>query len=79
MNTFFIDPNHVLASGVVDEIRSIPGDTWISPRGEGIDRVSGYEEILYSVSTLGDGDHPSRYEWSYVTAKDWLAEYDASR
>ncbi len=78
MNTFFIDPNHILASDVVEEIRSIPGDTWISPRGQGVEWADGHDETVYSVSSLDERDHPSRYEWSYVTAKDWLAEYDAS-
>ncbi len=80
MRTFFIEANDFLATEVVAEILNIPADTLISPRGEYIEWADGSTSTkVYSVSSLDERDHPSRYEWTYVTAKDWLAEYDASR
>jgi len=73
MNTFHIKPSSALADKVVEDVRSIRPEVFVAVRGEVFDGV----EEIYGVFELHPDDHPSRYMWVYMLAKDWLAEYKA--
>ncbi|NDG33198.1 hypothetical protein EB118_24405 [bacterium] len=71
-NTFHIAPTSELADEVAAEIRAINPEIFVAIRGEMFDGKEG----IYGVFELHPDDHPSRYSWSYMLAKNWLAEYE---
>ena len=75
MNTFTVALDSKIADEAFLEVKELPPETWVAVRGEVVDGVV----YLYSVSTLDEQDHPSRYMWVYMLAKDWLAEYKARK
>jgi len=72
MDTFHIDPTSGLALQAVTEVREFAPDAFIAVRGEVFDGV----EEVYGVFELHPDEHPSKYVWKYVLARDWLADYD---
>ena len=71
MDTFHIEPSSTLADEVVKEVRAISPDAFIAVRGEYFDG-----QQVYGVFELHPDDHPSKYVWKYVLARDWLADYE---
>jgi len=71
-NTFHIKPSSALADEVAAEIRTINPEVFVAVRGQIFDQV----EQVYGVFELHPDDHPSRYSWSYMLAKNWLADYE---
>jgi len=69
--TFHIQPHSALAHEAADLVREFAPDTFVAIRGEIFDGV----EEVYTVCGLDREDHPSRYEWKYVLAGEWLADY----
>jgi len=74
-NTFHIKPSSALAGEVVEDVRAINPDVFVAIRGEMFDGKEG----IYGVFELHPDDHPSRYSWSYMLAKDWLADYEGKK
>lgn len=82
MNTFHIKPESMLARTAAAQVRELVKEhgpkLMIAVRGQ-----SGYDdgdrwEAVYSVSPCPDQNAVWKYQWEYVYAGEWIAQYDAS-
>ncbi|MGI9213562.1 MAG: hypothetical protein ACR2HF_13905 [Methylococcaceae bacterium] len=78
MNDFFIPPEPgTEADLIADEIRALPPETWISPRGEdmgdaGISTCTGE----YDADPTPPNLRSPGLIWTYILAGEWLSAYD---
>ena len=73
-NTYHVLPTDPLAPQAASELRGLDPGLLVAVRGQVFDG----QGALYTVSPCPDQGDTSKYEWTYVMARDWLAEFDSA-
>ena len=73
-NTYHVRPTDPLAPQAANELRALDPELLVAVRGQVFDG----EDMVYTVSPCPDQRDTSTYEWTYVRARDWLAEFDSA-